>query len=227
MSVSWEPGTGASWRRQPRKGGASLDTATHSSQGPGSRAGGRGTRPGPGLCSSNQRLHPGSLPLPPSNPPGSELGLQRSVLLGQTRLGPGERLSPGVPDAHRGCVPGILYGTMTMELGGRVTIECKKNSFRAELEFKLKVALAGAPWPPKGLRGHGAQVGEGEARGRPLPPSRCTKGAVLSLPAVQPGPERDGAANRPHSGTRTGSGPLGERGCLQLPSLPSSPSLPP
>lgn len=141
-----------------------------------------------------------------------------------TFLNRAEAYTLTMPYAH---CKGILYGTMTMELGGRVTIECKKNSFRAELEFKLKVALAGAPWPPKGLRGHGAQVGEGEAPGCPLPPSRCTKGAVLSLPAVQPGPERDGAANRPHSGTRTGSGPLGERGCLQLPSLPSSPSLPP
>uniref|UniRef100_A0A480VGY1 Oxysterol-binding protein n=1 Tax=Sus scrofa TaxID=9823 RepID=A0A480VGY1_PIG len=137
-----------------------------------------------------------------------------------TFLNRAEAYTLTMPYAH---CKGILYGTMTMELGGRVTIECKKNSFRAELEFKLKVALAGAPWPPKGLRGHGAQVGEGEARGRPLPPSRCTKGAVLSLPAVQPGPERDGAANRPHSGTRTGSGPLGERGCLQLQKAPPGP----
>jgi len=34
---------------------------------------------------------------------------------------------------------GILYGTMTMELGGKVTIDCEKTNHRAELEFKLKV----------------------------------------------------------------------------------------
>lgn len=28
---------------------------------------------------------------------------------------------------------------MTMELGGKVTIECEKNNLRAELDFKLKV----------------------------------------------------------------------------------------
>lgn len=43
------------------------------------------------------------------------------------------------------CVSGILYVTMTMELGGRVTIECRQKNFQAELEFKLKVALAAAP----------------------------------------------------------------------------------
>ena len=34
---------------------------------------------------------------------------------------------------------GLLYGTMTMELGGKVTIDCEKTNHRAELEFKLKV----------------------------------------------------------------------------------------
>lgn len=34
---------------------------------------------------------------------------------------------------------GILYGTMTLELGGKVTIECEKTKCVAELEFKLKV----------------------------------------------------------------------------------------
>ncbi|XP_029335919.1 oxysterol-binding protein-related protein 5 isoform X2 [Mus caroli] len=33
---------------------------------------------------------------------------------------------------------GILYGTMTMELGGKVNIECEKNNLQAELDFKLK-----------------------------------------------------------------------------------------
>ncbi|RXM29686.1 Oxysterol-binding protein-related protein 5 [Acipenser ruthenus] len=35
----------------------------------------------------------------------------------------------------------ILYGTMTMELGGKVTIECEKTKYTAELEFKLKPFL--------------------------------------------------------------------------------------
>ena len=34
---------------------------------------------------------------------------------------------------------GILIGTLTMELGGVVTIKCEKTGYHAELEFKLKV----------------------------------------------------------------------------------------
>lgn len=52
---------------------------------------------------------------------------------------------------------------MTMELGGRVTIECQKNSLHAELEFKLKVAQAARR--PQGLGGRGARAGRGEALG--------------------------------------------------------------
>lgn len=37
------------------------------------------------------------------------------------------------------CPVGILYGTMTLELGGKVTIECEKTKCFLELEFKLKV----------------------------------------------------------------------------------------
>ena len=37
------------------------------------------------------------------------------------------------------CAVGILYGTMTLELGGKITIECEKTKCAAELEFKLKV----------------------------------------------------------------------------------------
>ena len=36
-------------------------------------------------------------------------------------------------------VVGILIGTLTMELGGLVTIKCEKTGYHAELEFKLKV----------------------------------------------------------------------------------------
>uniref|UniRef100_A0A8D2JIS2 Oxysterol-binding protein n=1 Tax=Varanus komodoensis TaxID=61221 RepID=A0A8D2JIS2_VARKO len=39
---------------------------------------------------------------------------------------------------------GILYGTMTMELGGKVTIDCEKSNHRAELEFKLKPFFGGS-----------------------------------------------------------------------------------
>uniref|UniRef100_A0A8C7ARQ4 Oxysterol-binding protein n=1 Tax=Neovison vison TaxID=452646 RepID=A0A8C7ARQ4_NEOVI len=46
-----------------------------------------------------------------------------------------------MPYAH---CKGILYGAMTMELGGRVTIECEKTSFQAELEFKLKPFFGGS-----------------------------------------------------------------------------------
>jgi len=35
---------------------------------------------------------------------------------------------------------GILIGTLTMELGGIVTIKCEKTGYWAELEFKLKVS---------------------------------------------------------------------------------------
>ncbi|XP_047249169.1 oxysterol-binding protein-related protein 5 isoform X3 [Girardinichthys multiradiatus] len=44
-----------------------------------------------------------------------------------------------MPYAH---CKGILYGTMTLELGGKVTVECKKTKCFAELEFKLKPFLA-------------------------------------------------------------------------------------
>lgn len=46
-----------------------------------------------------------------------------------------------MPYAH---CKGILYGTMTLELGGKVTIECEKTKCFAELEFKLKPFLGGA-----------------------------------------------------------------------------------
>ncbi|KAM6159008.1 oxysterol-binding protein-related protein 5 isoform 2-T2 [Rhynchocyon petersi] len=46
-----------------------------------------------------------------------------------------------MPYAH---CKGILYGTMTMELGGKVTIECERNNLQAELEFKLKPFFGGS-----------------------------------------------------------------------------------
>ncbi|XP_037373293.1 oxysterol-binding protein-related protein 5 isoform X2 [Talpa occidentalis] len=55
--------------------------------------------------------------------------------------GLGEEYSLTMPYAH---CKGILYGTMTMELGGTVTIECRKSSLQAELEFKLKPFFGGS-----------------------------------------------------------------------------------
>ncbi|KAM6961162.1 oxysterol-binding protein-related protein 5 isoform 2-T2 [Aplochiton taeniatus] len=46
-----------------------------------------------------------------------------------------------MPYAH---CKGILYGTMTLELGGKITIECEKTKCAAELEFKLKPFLGGS-----------------------------------------------------------------------------------
>ncbi|KAF7224783.1 oxysterol-binding protein-related protein 5 isoform X1 [Nothobranchius furzeri] len=46
-----------------------------------------------------------------------------------------------MPYAH---CKGILYGTMTLELGGKITIECEKTKCLAELEFKLKPFLGGS-----------------------------------------------------------------------------------
>lgn len=42
---------------------------------------------------------------------------------------------------------GILYGTMTLELGGKVTIECEKTKCFTELEFKLKVYFFNGLYP--------------------------------------------------------------------------------
>ncbi|XP_061078388.1 oxysterol-binding protein-related protein 5-like isoform X2 [Conger conger] len=43
-----------------------------------------------------------------------------------------------MPYAH---CKGILYGTMSLELGGKITIDCEKTKYVAELEFKLKPFL--------------------------------------------------------------------------------------
>ena len=50
----------------------------------------------------------------------------------------GEDYQLTMPYAH---CKGILMGTMTMELGGKVYIECGKTGYSAELEFKLRVGL--------------------------------------------------------------------------------------
>jgi len=43
-----------------------------------------------------------------------------------------------MPYAH---CKGILVGTLSMELGGTVSIVCEKTGYFCELEFKLKVKL--------------------------------------------------------------------------------------
>ncbi|KAM4676147.1 oxysterol-binding protein-related protein 8 isoform 2-T2 [Discoglossus pictus] len=55
-----------------------------------------------------------------------------------TFLNRGEDYAMSMPYAH---CKGILYGTMTLELGGNVTITCEKTGYSAILEFKLKPFL--------------------------------------------------------------------------------------
>ena len=45
-----------------------------------------------------------------------------------------------MPYAH---CKGILMGTMTMELGGKVNILCEKTGYSTEMEFKLRPFLGG------------------------------------------------------------------------------------
>ena len=45
-----------------------------------------------------------------------------------------------MPYAH---CKGILMGTMTMELGGKVCINCEKTGYSTEMEFKLRPFLGG------------------------------------------------------------------------------------
>jgi len=48
----------------------------------------------------------------------------------------GEDYTMTIPYAH---CKGILMGTLSMELGGKVNITCEKTGYHTELEFKLKV----------------------------------------------------------------------------------------
>uniref|UniRef100_A0A3Q1F2U0 Oxysterol-binding protein n=1 Tax=Acanthochromis polyacanthus TaxID=80966 RepID=A0A3Q1F2U0_9TELE len=62
-----------------------------------------------------------------------------AILDGEARLtflNRGEDYVMNMPYAH---CKGILYGTMTLELGGQITIACEKTGYSAQLEFKLKV----------------------------------------------------------------------------------------
>ncbi|XP_069132132.1 oxysterol-binding protein-related protein 8-like isoform X1 [Argopecten irradians] len=55
-----------------------------------------------------------------------------------TFLKRGEDYLVTMPYAH---CKGILIGTLTMEMGGKVAIDCPKTGYRCELEFKLKPFL--------------------------------------------------------------------------------------
>lgn len=57
-----------------------------------------------------------------------------------TLLPRGENYTLQSPYAH---CKGILMGTLSMELGGKVVIECENTGYRTELEFKLKPFLGG------------------------------------------------------------------------------------
>nr|XP_060633408.1 oxysterol-binding protein-related protein 8 isoform X1 [Anolis sagrei ordinatus]XP_060633409.1 oxysterol-binding protein-related protein 8 isoform X1 [Anolis sagrei ordinatus] len=64
-----------------------------------------------------------------------------AILDGEGRLlflNRGEEYIMSMPYAH---CKGILYGTMTLELGGTVNIACEKTGYSAALEFKLKPFL--------------------------------------------------------------------------------------
>jgi hypothetical protein len=55
-------------------------------------------------------------------------------------LARGEDYVMTMPYAH---CKGILMGTMTMELGGKVNINCEKTGYSTEMEFKLRPFLGG------------------------------------------------------------------------------------
>ncbi|XP_043943915.1 oxysterol-binding protein-related protein 8 [Protopterus annectens] len=64
-----------------------------------------------------------------------------AILDGEARLtflNRGEDYVMTMPYAH---CKGILYGTMTLELGGAVTIACEKTGYIAEIDFRLKPFL--------------------------------------------------------------------------------------
>uniref|UniRef100_A0A1I7V3J6 PH domain-containing protein n=1 Tax=Caenorhabditis tropicalis TaxID=1561998 RepID=A0A1I7V3J6_9PELO len=67
-----------------------------------------------------------------------------AILVGKlklTLLNLGETYIVNLPYAN---CKGIMIGTMTMELGGEVNIECEKTGYRTTLDFKLKPMLGGA-----------------------------------------------------------------------------------
>lgn len=57
-----------------------------------------------------------------------------------TLLKRGEDYRLTMPYGH---AKGIIVGQMTMELGGKVSIDCEKTGYKAELDFKLKPFIGG------------------------------------------------------------------------------------
>eukprot|EP01135_Chromosphaera_perkinsii_P004532 Nk52_evm2s288 gene=Nk52_evmTU2s288 len=57
-------------------------------------------------------------------------------------IGAGEEYTIQFPTAY---CKGIFVGTLTMEMGGPVTIECKQTGLKCEMEFKLKPMIGGSP----------------------------------------------------------------------------------
>lgn len=60
-----------------------------------------------------------------------------------TLLPRGENYTLSSPYAH---CKGILMGTLSMELGGKVTIECENTGYKTELEFKLRPMFGGVEY---------------------------------------------------------------------------------
>lgn len=60
-----------------------------------------------------------------------------------TLLPRGESYTLTVPYAH---CKGILMGTLSMELGGKISIECENTGYKTDLEFKLKPFLGGSEY---------------------------------------------------------------------------------
>lgn len=60
-----------------------------------------------------------------------------------TLLPRGETYTLSIPYAH---CKGILMGTLSMELGGKVSIDCEYTGYKTEIEFKLKPFLGGSEY---------------------------------------------------------------------------------
>ncbi|XP_063704388.1 oxysterol-binding protein-related protein 8 isoform X4 [Culicoides brevitarsis] len=60
-----------------------------------------------------------------------------------TLLPRGESYTLTIPYAH---CKGILMGTLSMELGGKITIDCENTGYKTELEFKLKPFIGGSEY---------------------------------------------------------------------------------
>ncbi len=60
-----------------------------------------------------------------------------------TLLPRGETYTLTIPYAH---CKGILMGTLSMELGGKIAIECENTGYKADVEFKLKPFLGGSEY---------------------------------------------------------------------------------